>query len=147
MSGRLIGIARVSALRAPMEELREARITAERGIEGDARGMKPRRQITVLFRDGWEDACRDLGVPLPWVTRRANLYVEGVARPRETGGRMTIGEVELEVMLETDPCMLMEQFHAGLKHALTPNWRGGVCCTVISGGTIRLGDAAGINPA
>ena len=145
MSGRLIGIARVSELRAPLEELREAQISVARGIEGDARGAKPRRQVTVLFREGWEDACRDLGVTLPWVTRRANLYVEGVERPRRTGGRVRIGAIELEVMLETDPCMLMERAHAGLRDALTPDWRGGVCCNVLSGGTIRLGDTVAIN--
>jgi MOSC domain-containing protein YiiM len=141
MSGRLIGIARARELRAPLEELREAQISIAHGIEGDARGMKPRRQITVLFREGWDDACRDLGVVLPWVTRRANLLVEGVERPRHTGGHLKIGEIELEVMLETDPCMLMERVHAGLKQALTPDWRGGVCCNVLSGGMIRVGDA------
>lgn len=140
MSGRLIGIARARELRAPLEELREAQVSVARGIEGDARGVKSKRQITVLFREGWDDACRDLGVALPWVTRRANLYVEGVERPRQTGGRLKIGAIELEVMLETDPCMLMERAHAGLKHALTPDWRGGVCCNVVTGGVIRIGD-------
>jgi MOSC domain-containing protein YiiM len=37
--------------------------------------------------------------------------------------------------------MLMEQFHTGLKSALTPDWRAGVCCDVISGGKIQIGDA------
>jgi len=140
MTGRLIGIARVHELRAPLEELDSATVTVEAGIDGDARGRKRERQITVLFREGWDDACRDLGVSLPWVTRRANLFVEGIERPRSTGGRLKIGDVELEVMLETDPCMLMERAHAGLKDALTPDWRGGVCCNVVTGGTIRVGD-------
>ncbi|HTQ14744.1 MAG TPA: MOSC domain-containing protein [Rhizomicrobium sp.] len=145
MTGKLIGIARAHELKAPLEELRDAEVSVERGIAGDARGIKPKRQVTVLFREGWEDACRDLGVTLPWVTRRANLYVEGVARPQAAGGRMTIGGVELEIMLETDPCMLMERAHAGLKAALTPQWRGGVCCNVLSGGSIRIGDPVEIS--
>jgi len=144
MSGKLIGIARVHELRAPLEELQSASVSVERGIAGDARGMKPKRQVTVLFREGWDDACQELGVTLPWVTRRANLYVEGIERPRQTGGRLMIGGIELEVMLQTDPCMLMEQFHAGLKAALTPDWRGGVCCNVIRGGEIRVGDAVSL---
>ncbi|MBV8798838.1 MAG: hypothetical protein JOY77_03455 [Alphaproteobacteria bacterium] len=75
MMGRLVGIARVTELGAPIEEMTSASISLERGIAGDARGAKKGRQVTVLFREGWEDACRDLGVELPWVTRRANLLL------------------------------------------------------------------------
>jgi MOSC domain-containing protein YiiM len=142
---RLIGIARTHELRAPMEELPRAAVSVEAGIDGDARGRKLDRQITVLFREGWEDACKDLGVSLPWITRRANLYVEGLDRPRQTGGTLKIGDVVLEVMRETDPCQLMEQAHAGLYNAMKPDWRGGVCCRVIAGGEIAVGDAVALS--
>ena len=141
MTGRLIGIARAVELRAPLEEVDGATITVEAGIAGDARGRKPGRQVTVLFRESWDDACRDLGVHLPWIARRANLLVEGIAPPQADGGRIVIGDVVLEVTMETDPCFLMEKAHAGLKAALTPAWRGGVCCKVLCGGAIRVGDA------
>jgi len=141
MSGRLIGIARAREMRAPLEELDTASIAERHGIEGDARGIKADRQITVLFREGWEDACRDIGASLPWTTRRANLYVEGLDRPRTAGGRIVIGEVVLAVAQETKPCDLMERARAGLRRALEPDWRGGVCCNVLQGGTIRKGDA------
>jgi MOSC domain-containing protein YiiM len=144
MQGRLAGIARVRELRAPLEESDNADVSIARGIEGDARGMKPGRQVTVLFREGWEDACDDVGAALPWITRRANLYVEGIERPRETGGRIRIGDVVLAVAEETRPCELMERAHTGLRRALTPDWRGGVCCNVVSGGAIRVGDAVEI---
>ncbi len=137
--GRLLAIASVATKRAPLTERAEAVISVRNGIEGDVRGAKSGRQITVLFREGWEAACADLGVALPWVTRRANLYVEGVATPRE-GSRLVIGGVVLEVVSETQPCQLMEAAHRGLRKALTPDWRGGVCCTVVEGGTIRSGD-------
>lgn len=145
MTGRLIGIARTIELRAPMEEAQTAEVSLETGIAGDARGRKQGRQVTVLFREGWDDACRDLGVSLPWTTRRANLYVEGMDRPRTVGGRISVGNVVLEVTQETAPCMLMERFHEGLKGALTPDWRGGVCCSVISGGDIHVGDKVSIS--
>jgi MOSC domain-containing protein YiiM len=144
MQGLLVGIARVRELRAPLEESEDANVTVARGIEGDARGMKPGRQVTVLFREGWEDACDEVGAALPWVTRRANLYVEGVERPREVGGRIRIGDVVLAVAEETRPCELMERAHTGLRRALTPDWRGGVCCNVVAGGAIRIGDAVEI---
>jgi MOSC domain-containing protein YiiM len=34
----------------------------------------------------------------------------------------------------------MEEQHPGLKAALQPDWRGGVSCTVITGGPVSLGD-------
>jgi MOSC domain-containing protein YiiM len=141
MTGKLIGIAKAAELRAPLQEMNAASVSVEAGIGGDARGRKIDRQVTVLFRESWDDACRDLGVTLPWTTRRANLLVEGITPPQKTGGNLKIGDVVLKVMLETDPCMLMERAHEGLKAALTPDWRGGVCCKVVSGGDIKLGDA------
>jgi hypothetical protein len=70
MSGNLVGIARARELGSPLEEMTSASVSLEQGIAGDARGRKPLRQVTVLFHDGWEDACRDLGAELPWITRR-----------------------------------------------------------------------------
>ena len=137
--GTLLGIAIAPKKRAPMLPVETATVGITEGIQGDARGNRRDRQITVLFREGWDDACAELGVALPWTTRRANLFVEGVPVPRE-GGRLRIGECILEVTQETTPCGLMEAAQAGLKAVLTPNWRGGVCCKVVSGGILHLKD-------
>ncbi len=144
MTGRLIGIARALVKDEPMEVLQAAKVSLEAGVEGDCRGAKPGRQVTVLFREGWEDACRDAGAlaPLPWLTRRANLYVEGLERPRQVGARLRIGEVVLEVAEETKPCVLMDRALMGLRPAMRPDWRGGVCCNVIRGGSLVIGDEA-----
>jgi MOSC domain-containing protein YiiM len=144
MTARLIGIARVRELRAPLEQLEAATISVANGIEGDARGRKPGRQVSILFREGWENACRDADARLPWTTRRANLWVEGLDFPRRTGWHLQIGETLFEVTMETEPCMLMERAHSGLRQAMVPEWRGGVCCNVIEGGRIALGDAVRI---
>jgi len=141
VSGKLAGIAKAAQLRMPLEEMQSARVSVEAGIDGDIRGRKRDRQITVLFRESWDDACRELGVSLPWTTRRANLLVEGVAAPQMAGGKIRIGDVVLEIRMETDPCDLMERAHSGLKSALTPDWRGGVCCNVVTGGELRIGDS------
>jgi MOSC domain-containing protein YiiM len=137
--GQLLGIARAPVKRGALLPLAEAVIGVEDGINGDARGRHAGRQVTVVFREGWEAACRELKVELPWTTRRANLFVEGVPVPRE-GRRLVIGGAVLEVTQETQPCQVMEAAHRGLRAALTPDWRGGVSCRVIKGGTIRLGD-------
>ena len=145
MTGRLIGIARRSASRAPMETLETGRISIEAGLEGDARGAKyPKRQITVLAREAWEAALADLpaeAAELAWTTRRANLFVEGVRLPCAKGGVLCIGPVALEITGETDPCGRMEEAYRGLLKALHPDWRGGVTCAVREGGPIALGEA------
>ncbi len=141
MSGKLIGIAKAAQLRMPLEEMQSATVSVEGGIDGDIRGRKRDRQITVLFRESWDDACRELGVSLPWTTRRANLLVEGIAAPQIAEGQIRIGDVVLEIRMETDPCDLMERARSGLKSALTPDWRGGVCCNVVTGGQLRIGDS------
>jgi MOSC domain-containing protein YiiM len=137
--GHLLAIARAPVKRGPLMDLQEAAIGVADGVDGDARGKRPERQVTVVFREGWDAACRELGVELPWTTRRANLLIEGVPVPRE-GKRLVIGTLVLEVTQETQPCQLMEAAHRGLRAALTPDWRGGVCCRVVQGGTIRVGD-------
>ena len=138
--GSLVGIARASELGVPLEEIPLASVSVEAGIAGDARGRKPKRPVTVLFREGWDEACQELGASLPWIARRANLLIAGLDRPRAAGGRLRIGEVALEITIETRPCHLMDRARAGLRLALQPDWRAGVCCAVKQGGEIRLGD-------
>ena len=141
--GRLVGIARAPNRRAKMVEVPSVEIDFASGVAGDARGRTPGRQVTVLFRESWDAACGELGVVLPWTTRRANLLVEGMDVPR-LGDRIGIGPVVLEVTGETDPCRVMEAAHKGLRQALTPEWRGGVCCRVRGAGTIAVGDVVRI---
>jgi MOSC domain-containing protein YiiM len=140
MTGRLIGIARREKPRAPMEELDAAAVSVERGVEGDARGTVEGRHVTLIFREDWEAACKDHGRDLPWVTRRANLYVEGLLGFKRVGARLRVGEVLLEITEENPPCMVMDLQSEGLRAALTPDWRAGVACNVLTPGTIRRGD-------
>ncbi len=138
--GTLLGIAVRDASRAPMQILQETVITPEAGVQGDYRGHPGGRQVTVLVRESWEAACAQLGTDVPWITRRANLLVEGFDPHESTGSRLQIGSVILEVAGETTPCPRMEETHPGLQDALTPSWRGGVSCRVIEGGPIKVGD-------
>jgi len=142
------GIAVAPRILAPMEERDHVAITIEKGLDGDARGGKSRRQVSILFEDDWNDAVAATdGEPMPWMERRANLFVRGMRSPRDVGGIFSIGDVRLEVVEETEPCDLMESKRAGLRQALMPEWRGGVCCRVLTGGEIRLGDTVTYNDA
>ncbi len=142
----LSGIAVRAGKREPMSELAQAMITPERGVADDFRGKPGKRQVSVLSADVWATVCQELSRELPWTTRRANLLVEGLDLPREAGAIIAIGDVRLEVTVETDPCSRMDEQCDGLRQALTPDWRGGVCCRVLTGGDVRLGDPVAINP-
>jgi MOSC domain-containing protein YiiM len=150
MAGRLIGIAGRSSRRLRMQEIDAVEIAAGAGLEGDYKGTKfARRGVTVLAREDWERALAelaDLGGPLvlPWTTRRANLLVENVRLPRARGAVLRIGSVLIEVTYPTQPCRRMDEAHQGLLRALHPDWRGGITAKVVTGGTVRLGDAVEI---
>jgi MOSC domain-containing protein YiiM len=138
--GRLIGIARRDKKRGVMQLLQQAEISDETGVALDFRGKPGDRQVTVISAEVWNEVCRELGKDLPWTTRRANLLVEDVELPRGIGGEIRIGAVSLMVTGETDPCSRMEEQCAGLKAALQPDWRGGVCCRVLKSGPVAVGD-------
>lgn len=123
-----------------MLESRGLEVTPERGIEGDCRGRPGKRQVTVLSLEAWQVACAEVNADLHWTTRRANLLVEGLTfGPESVGKVIHIGELQLLITRETDPCRRMDQAHPGLKRALLPEWRGGVCCRVVNGGRIAVG--------
>ena len=129
-----------------MELIEEATISVEAGVAGDARGRLKGRQVTVLCRESWEAACRDLGREVPWTTRRANIMVEGLELAHSAGKTLAIGEATLAITGETDPCQRMDEQAQGLTTALAPDWQGGVTCRVIEGGAVRVGDGVELRP-
>jgi len=142
--GKVLGIARRAAKRAPMETLQAANISRASGVAGDARGRPGDRQVTLLSCEDWQAACADAGSDLPWTARRANILLGGVELPHVAGAIVEIGDVRLEVTMETAPCSRMDEQHDGLRNALGPAWRGGVCCRVIEGGEVRVGSTVRI---
>lgn len=140
--GTITGIARRSASRAPMELISSCKVTCDHGVERDLRGKPGKRQVTLLSRSAWRQACQELDQEgLAWTTRRANLLIEGLEfGPEDVGAIVTVGELRMKITRETDPCERMDEQVPGLTAALTPQWRGGVCCRVIQDGAVRLGD-------
>lgn len=125
-------------------------VTRAEGVRGDYRGMfnprgRNRRQVTVMAVESWREALVDLGTDVPWQERRVNLMIEGIdlfdtarARLRFAGG------VVLDIVMECDPCFRMDRVAPGLKAALTPRWRGGICARVAGDGDVAIGDEVGI---
>jgi len=150
VSGTLAGIARHAERRGPIETLETVQVSVEHGVEGDCRGLfkpgrKNRRQVTVMEASDWAVAAREVGTDLEWWNRRVNLLVDGVDLPQTEGSRVRIGEdVVLEITVECEPCNRMDALADGLQEALKPDWRGGACTRVLSGGHIKIGDSVRI---
>ena len=145
MPGRLIGIARKDRSHGPMEVIDHVAVGLDTGVHGDHRGaIRPgksnRRQVTILMAEDWTAALAELGTPVSWEQRRANLLVEGIVLPREPGVRVRIGQAVLEISGECDPCRRMDAVADGLRLALRPGWRGGRTCRVVEAGAIAIGD-------
>lgn len=144
LSARLVGIARHAAPYAEMESLEEITISVAAGLDGDYRGSHERRKVTVVTRAGWEEACDTVGRAVPWIARRANLLLDGLEPLDIVAGHIRVGPVLLEILGETRPCERMDEACPGLMEALVPNRRAGSYCRVLSGGTVRIGDAVSV---
>ncbi len=143
-AGKLTDIATRSAKRAPMVHHQAIEISASGGLAGDF-GRKPgKAQVTIVSAERWDAACAALGEDVPWSERRANLLVSGIDLDVVPGRQLAVGNVILEITGETDPCARMDEARAGLRAALTPDARAGVRCRVISGGSIKIGDAVAV---
>src|SRR5512143_2745741 len=100
--GRLLDIATRPATKVPMTHHASTRITEAAGVEGEFRGKPGKRQVVVVGREGWEAACRELGVALDWTLRRGNLFVEGVELRDSGGAQLRIGGALLQITGECD---------------------------------------------
>ncbi len=137
---QLLGIATRAKKRAEMQMLQSAEVSLEKGVANDFRGKPGKRQVTVLTQEGWQTACAEAGVELPWAERRANLLITGLDLEESVGTVIRIGAVKLLITRETDPCQRMEEAQPGLYQAMAKHWRGGVCCQVLEAGQIAVGD-------
>ena len=151
MAAKLLAIAGRAARRAPMIVTDRSHVSTETGLAGDFKGAKHKtRQITVLAIEDWEAALATLpehARDLPWTVRRANFLVSGLRLPRVKGAILSVGAVRLEVTGQTYPCRRMNEAYDGLLKALAPEWRGGVTCSVLTGGPVQTGDEVKIESA
>lgn len=138
MTGRLLHIHVAGDHRAPMVELDEIQAVEGMGLAGDRNFGTP-RQVTIVTTAELSAAGIELGIPIPPGATRRNLTVELPSLPRDTGARIRVGEVVLEVRRDCTPCELMEtEVGPGARRAL--QGRSGVSAHVVVGGRLRPGD-------
>lgn len=124
-----------------MRAVTELAVREGHGIEGNA--DVGRRQVAIISRERWQQACELLDAAIDPVLRRANVLVSGLELMESRGRILVIGGTRLRIGGENRPCRLMDQFHDGLQHALDGNWGGGVHAKVLTDGVIRVGDPVG----
>ena len=137
--GTVKGIAVRDASRAPMKEQEQVEVTLQHGIVQDYRGTGL-RQVTFLDLGQWQEVLAELGIDLPWYTRRANVLIEGIDLPATVGWRLQVGACRFAIGGETTPCERMDELQPGLRRILTPALRGGVWGKVLQGGVLHVGD-------
>lgn len=148
-TGVLLAIHIAPEASAPMVELEAARLVEGVGIEGDryatARGTystKPHadRQVTLIEMETLDALARDHAIDLPPHETRRNLTVAGVPLNHLVGREFRVGDVVLVGGRLNVPCQYLEDLLG--KRVFKPLInRSGLNCRIVTGGTIRPGDA------
>jgi MOSC domain-containing protein YiiM len=129
----VLHIFRAPKKRLPMEELQEARVVKDRGLEGCAHARPGNRQVLLVDRETLE--AMDLR---PGIIRE-NITTNGLnVNSLSLGQHLRVGEILLRVSAVCHPCDQLEVLRPGLKREM--RGRRGMLCRVVQGGTIRAGD-------
>jgi MOSC domain-containing protein YiiM len=142
----ITGLAIKPAQRVPMVLVQRVGVSVHAGIEGNFVRQEDEkwedRMVTLLSHNQWNKAEDDLGLQVPWETRRANIRIMNVwFTAGHIGQCLKLGDaVVLEITGETTPCKLMDKFVPGLRGVLEPEFRAGVTCRVIQGGVVSIED-------
>jgi MOSC domain-containing protein YiiM len=141
MTGEIVNIWIKRAHRGVMDAVEAAEAIEGRGLAGNADRSR-RRQITIIDEAAWREAAAETGVNVDPSRRRANVMLRGIPLAASRGKLLRLGECLVRILGETRPCEQMEHAQAGLRKALSPDWRAGVFGEIVEGGSIRVGDSA-----
>jgi MOSC domain-containing protein YiiM len=140
MKGQVLWIGVRPERRAPVVSVDTVIADTTSGLAGD-HDTQPHRQVTLISREGLDDAARDLGRDSihPSLARR-NIMIGGLDLSLPTGTQVQIGEVILEVTGECHGCKRMdENIGTGGRAALAS--RAGLTTRIVRGGSIAVGES------
>jgi len=135
---RVVGLFRAPKKNAPMQRLRAATLLEDSGVEGDRKAKAgSARQVLLVAA---EDAAA-LGVNPGDL--RENVTTLGIDYPSlPPGTRLRLGEAIVELTAPCSPCAKLNRVRDGLMR--DSRGRRGVLARVVRGGTVRTGDAVGV---
>lgn len=136
--GRILGICISKQRGTKKNNVSEAELAADWGIEGDAHGGHWHRQVSILSYEKIE-AFRARGPNVDFGDFGENLIVEGLdLKALPVGSRFIIGEAELELTQIGKECHSHCQIYKQMGDCIMP--REGVFAEVIKPGHIKVGD-------
>lgn len=137
---KVVAIHIAPALRLPMRSLEAVGAEEGKGLVGDRYHGSRHRHVTIQSQELLDRAADDVGYGFDRGSTRRNLTVDAGEIPTQPGARLSIGEVELEVVRVAAPFRLLDD-GIGQGAAAALRRRAGSVCRVLTSGTIRVGDA------
>ena len=122
----------------PMVAVDAVEAVAGRGLVGD-RKYDSRRQISIVSTEELAEAAARLGIDIPAGSTRRQVTISEGRFNREPGSTIRLGDVVVTVNGDCSPCDEMEET-IGLGARAALQGLAGVTGTIVSGGTIRVGD-------
>jgi MOSC domain-containing protein YiiM len=133
------------ARRLPTRSVESVEADDGAGLVGDRYHGSKHRHVTVQSATDLAAAAEALGRPVdPGLTRR-NVTISGGDIPTKPGTRITIGDVDLEVVRVAAPCRLLDD-NLGPGAARALHARAGTVFRLLTSGTIRVGDEVDLHP-
>ena len=113
------------------------------GIKGDrycGQGTDPTRQLTLIESEVIDQFNQETGSEMLYTAFRRNLVTKDVQLNDLVGKTFYVGEVKLCGKELCEPCLYLQEKLkvADLVKRLTH--KGGLCCEILTSGTIRSGD-------
>jgi MOSC domain-containing protein YiiM len=152
LSGTVEALLLAADAEAPLTRVAEATATAGRGLEGDRyalgrgtfSGAGRGYELTLIEAKALE-ALAAAGTTVSWEDARRNVVTRGIGLNALVGREFTIGEVRCVGRRLAEPCAHLQRLAPdGVLHGLVH--RGGLRADIVSGGTIRVGDAVAAVP-
>ena len=116
---------------------------AGRGIEGDrycALDTEPPQQITLIECEVIDQFNQETESEFSYEMFRRNLVTEGVQLNNLAGETFYVGEVRLRGHGLCEPCRYLQERLKVTDLVKHLTHKGGLCCEILTSGTIRSGD-------
>ena len=113
------------------------------GIKGDrycGQDTDPARQLTLIESEVIDQFNQETGSEFHHAMFRRNLVTEGIQLNNLVGKTFYIGEVKLCGKELCEPCLYLQETLKIVDLVKRLTHKGGLCCEILTSGTIRQGD-------
>jgi MOSC domain-containing protein YiiM len=136
VSGTVEGIFVTAERSQPVEPVESVAVDPDGGLAGD----RYDGDITLVEAEAIEGLAEDTGIELGPGESRRQVLTRGIRLNDLVGRRFAVGEIECVGEELCHPCRHLEKLtHPGVLKGLVD--RGGLRADIVSGGTLRVGDA------